>query len=72
MADFLSREEIGEALSRHKGARARLAAELEVTRAAITLWCNGSSNSLRIAVAAERAARKLLTLEGACGRDTQK
>ena len=64
MSDFLSREVIGETLSRHYGAKARLAAELEVTPAAITLWCQGVSNSLRIAVAAERAARKLLTLEG--------
>ena len=64
MQSALSREEISKVFGRHYGVKMRLASELAVTPSAITLWLNGSSNSIRIAEAAERAAREILAEEG--------
>jgi hypothetical protein len=59
----MRRTEIRAVLSRHKGAKTKLAKSLEVSLTAVTLWLGGKTTSAKIAAAAERMALELVAGE---------
>lgn len=59
----LRRVQIREVLHRHAGSIQSLAAELGITRNAISMWLSGRTKSKRVAEAAERRALALLDEE---------
>jgi predicted transcriptional regulator len=59
----MRRTEIRTVLGRHRGSKSRIATELGVSQAAISVWLSGRSKSKRIADAAGKLAVELLTAE---------
>ena len=59
----LEREEIIRVLRRHRGSQRQIADSLNIRESGVAQWLKGRTTSARIAKAAEKKARELLSLE---------